>query len=182
MKKKAVVFAVVFAFLIVSAGCIFQNDFDSGFAELKEIRQRYGLEQELGPAEPEKTAAFKSEIDNLKQRTKSSEFSSLLDIQKNNAETIESLVMAELEIARLNTENMDCGKESPIENAIALLEKAESRSSLAQKKLESFKNANPGLAQQLSETGFDSERLKTLNLAISGQLEIAKELKFYNCP
>ncbi|HLD59138.1 MAG TPA: hypothetical protein VI977_05930 [archaeon] len=182
MQNLKVFFAVAILFsALFFNGCL-QSTFDSGMAKISEMQARYNLGEQFAPNNLEQIASFKAELNKLKQETKDSALSSFIDLRLNAVDTMESLIMSDLEFRRTNTANVDCRRESPLNKGIGFLENALNKSALGIKRFEAFKTSYPDLVAKIQQNGFQEERFSELNSSIKTQLDSAKELKLVSCP
>ncbi|MDD5147991.1 MAG: hypothetical protein PHH08_00830 [Candidatus ainarchaeum sp.] len=179
MKLKIALLVLFFA-VIFSAGCI-QTGFDSEFQKLTEMQQRYGLGEQLAPASLNEIAVFKGELSKMKQQTKDAAFSSFIDARINAAETMENLLLSDLEMQRINPADIDCTVTGPLSKGKAFLDKAYKKSETAKARIEAFKSSYPTLAEKVGKAGFDEARMDDLKKAAKEQFDNATMFWLENC-
>ncbi|MBN1940694.1 MAG: hypothetical protein JW772_00770 [Candidatus Diapherotrites archaeon] len=178
-KTPIIVIFLVFVSMAL-LGCL-ESDFDRGIKRVEELRERYELGEQLAPYEPYKLSAFKRELENIKANSKDEALNSIVEIQLDSAEIIENVFWADLEIQRINTVDVDCNPESPLNTGINFLEKAFNKGDLAERRISAFENNYPDLVPKTSSFGLSISRIRALKEGIQEQLDSAMELKFLAC-
>lgn len=167
-------------FAIFLAGCA-QPSFDSEITKINELQQRYSLEEQLAPARLEDLNAFKAELNMMKQKTKDSAFSSFLDIKINAAETIELISLADLELRRINTANIDCRQNAPLAKAVSLLDRAVKKADSTKTRIAAFTENYPQFAGTIEKTGLGDTRINDLKKSLKDQSDSIKTLWLESC-
>jgi len=170
---------LVLSFLLF-AGCT-ASGFDSEFSKLTDLQQRYSLGEQLAPARLQDLNAFKAELNKMKQKTKDSAFSSFLDARISAAEIMENLLLANLEMGRVNPVNIDCSPNSPLAKGKDLLDKAAKKTDATKTRIEAFKSSYSQFADKADKAGFTETRITELKKTIQAQADYAKTLWLENC-
>ncbi|MDD5163474.1 MAG: hypothetical protein PHD95_04670 [Candidatus ainarchaeum sp.] len=169
------------ALALFLAGCT-ASGFDSEFSELTDLQQRYNLGEQLAPARLQDLNAFKAELNKMKQKTTDSAFSSFLDARISSVEIIENLLMASLEMQRVNPIDIDCASNGPLSKGKGLLEKTIKKSASAKARISAFKGNYSQYADKIEKAGFSEERITDLEKTIKAQSDYAQALWLENCP